>query len=490
MRTVRGPADHVVVVGAGIGGLAAAMRLADAGRKVTVLERESRPGGRAGLLVDGDYRFDTGPIVFTMPSLLEETFAALGETMSDWLILDPLDPAYRAFFPDGSRLDVHSNLEAMLDEITSVIGADEADGYRRYVDFVTELYRHQMRRFIDANLDSPLRLVNGDLAWLLAHGAFRRMAPKVASYLKDPRTQRVMSFQSMYAGLSPYDALAVYCVISYMDAVAGVYSPRGGMHSVPEAMAAACAKHGVEFRYDTEVVKLARSGSTATAAITSTGDWISADAFVLNPDLPVAMRDLLGVEPWSLRRLRYSPSCYVMLVGSTQAYHATAAHNIHFGRHWRGTFTELIDNGQLMSDPSFFVSNLTKDNLQLAPPDRHAYYVLFPTPNLDSGLDWSTLEPRYRDVALRTLEARGYRNFTDRIEVVHTQTPWDWASRGMERGTPFAAAHTFSQSGPFRPRNLWGDNVVFVGSGTTPGVGVPMVIVSGRLAAQRITGST
>ena len=487
-RTVQGPTDNVVIVGAGLAGLSAAMRLAGAGRSVTVLERESVPGGRAGLIADGGYRFDTGPTVLTMPDLIADAFDALGENMNDWLTLEPIDPLYRAFYPDGSQLDVHSDTEAMAQEIETVIGPGEAAGYRRYVDFVSALYRYEMHDFIDRNIDSPLDLLTKDLARLVALGGFRKLAPKVEQYLNDPRTQRVYSFQAMYAGLSPYDALALYAVIAYMDSVAGVVVPKGGMHAVPEAMAAAAAAHGVTFRYDTEVVHVERSGDRATGVITADGDRVPADVVVLNPDLPIAYRDLLEVEPWSIRRLNYSPSCFLMLAGSHAEYSKIAHHNIHFGRSWRNVFTELIDKQQLMSDPSILVTNPSRTDPSLAPEDKQIYYVLFPTPNLSADIDWADMGLRYRDQVVTELEARGYVGFGDGIEVEHLTTPADWAARGMAQGAPFAAAHSFVQTGPFRPGNLWGRNVVFTGSGTQPGVGVPMVLISGRLAAERITG--
>ena len=231
-----------------------------------------------------------------------------------------------------------------------------------------------------------------------------------------------------------------------------------------------------------------RSSERATAVITASGERIEADVIVLNPDLPVAYRDLLGKEPWGVRRLKYSPSCFLMLVGSTAHYSKIAHHNIHFGHSWRGVFDELIDEQRLMSDPSILVTNPTHSDASLAPEGRESYYVLFPTPNLDADIDWSYQRDAYRDEVVRTLEARGYVGFGDAIEVEDITTPLDWQSRGMERGAPFASAHSFLQTGPFRPRNLWGDNVVFTGSGTQPGVGVPMVLVSGRLAAERITG--
>ena len=487
-RTVSGPTDRVVVVGAGLAGLSAAMRLAGAGREVTVVERESIPGGRAGLIDDQGYRFDTGPTVLTMPDLIADAFDSIGEEMSDWLTLKPISPLYRAYYPDGSQLDVHSDTEEMAHEIERVIGPGEANGYRRYVDFVSKLYRYEMRDFIDRNIDSPLDLLTGDLAKLVALGGFRKLAPKVSQYLNDPRTQRVYSFQAMYAGLSPYDALAIYAVIAYMDSVAGVFFPEGGMHAVPRAMAAAAEKNGVQFRYDTEVTRVELDGDRATGVITADGERIPADVVVLNPDLPVAYRDLLGKEPWSVQRLDYSPSCFLMLAGSSAEYSKIAHHNIHFGHQWQNVFTELIDQKQLMSDPSLLVTNPTRTDPSLAPDGKNIYYVLFPTPNLDANIDWRREGPRYRDEVVRVLEERGYVGFGDAIEVEHLTTPQDWADRGMERGAPFAAAHSFIQTGPFRPGNMWGRNVVFTGSGTQPGVGVPMVLVSGRLAAERITG--
>lgn len=490
---VKGATDEIVIVGAGLGGLSAAMHLAGSGRSVTVLERALIPGGRAGRIstptADGSYEFDTGPTVLTMPGLIADCFNALGEDMDTWLTLEPLDTLYRAFYPDGSVMDVYSDTDRMAQEITSVIGPAEAAGYRKYVEFVSALYRYEMSDFIDRNIDSPVDLLTGNLARLVSIGAFRRLAPKVEQYLRDPRTQRVFSFQSMYAGLSPYDALAIYAVIAYMDSVAGVFVPKGGMNAVPQAMAAAAAAHGVKFRYGVEVAHVERAGDRATAVITTEGERIRADAVVLNPDVPVAFRDLLGIQPWSIRRLKYSPSCFLMLAGSSAHYESIAHHNIHFGRAWRGVFDDIIKDKRLMSDPSLLVTNPTYSDPTLAPPGKEIYYILLPTPNLDADIDWKSTAPRYRDEVCRILEARGYRDFTAHIEVEDITTPLDWQHRGMERGAPFASSHTFLQTGPFRPSNLWGQNIVFTGSGTRPGVGVPMVLISGKLAAERIMGT-
>jgi phytoene desaturase len=497
VRTVPGRTDRVVIVGAGLAGLSAALRLAGAGREVTVVERSDVPGGRAGLLEldapgGGTYRFDTGPTVLTMPDLIADALDCVGERLEDWLELTPVEPLYRAHYPDGSTLDVKADPGAMEAEVERVCGPREAAGYREYVGFVSRLYRYEMTDFIDRNIDSPLELLTPNLARLVAMGAFRRLAPKVGQYLRDPRMQRVLSFQSMYAGLSPYDALAIYAVIAYMDSVAGVYFPRGGMHAVPQALAGAAEKHGVVLRYGTTVTQVLVEHGRAVGVATTDGERIAADVVVLNPDLPVAYRELLppAATPRRVRSLRYSPSCFLLLAGSSSSYSRIAHHNLHFGRSWRGVFDELIGKRQLMSDPSLLVTSPTVSDPALAPVGRSVYYVLVPTPNLDADIDWDVIGPRYRDEVVARLEQLGYVGFGDGLEVSDVTTPADWQRRGMERGAPFASAHSFLQTGPFRPSNLAPrvEGVVFAGSGTQPGVGVPMVLISGRLAAERILG--
>lgn len=491
MRTVKGKKDRVVIVGAGLSGLSAALRLAGAGHEVTILERESVPGGRNGLLKKSGYSFDTGPTVLTMPSLIEDALNCVGERLEDWLELMPLSPLYRAFYADGSTLDVHADTAKMEDEIARVIGGDEAAGYRRYVDFVTKLYKYEMNDFIDKNIDTPFDLLTPNLARLIAIGGFKRLAPKVSQFLKDPRTQRVYSFQAMYAGVSPQQALAIYAVIAYMDSVNGVFFPKGGMHALPRALAGAATKHGVKIQYNSKVTTLEKSGSRVKAAITEDGSKYDCDVIILSPDLPVAYRELLGNVPRRVKRLNYSPSCAVLLAGSSKRYGHIAHHNIHFGNSWDGVFEELIDKKQLMSDPSVLVTVPSHDDPDLAPKGRESYYVLFPTPNLSADIDWRKEAPRYRDQMIKTLESRGYDGFGKSIEVEHLTTPLEWEEMGLEMGAPFASAHTFFQTGPFRPSNLAKsfENVVFAGSGTLPGVGVPMVLISGKLAAERITGN-
>ncbi|MEU5692658.1 phytoene desaturase family protein [Actinosynnema sp. NPDC020468] len=481
MRAVTGRTDHVVVVGAGLAGLSATLHLLGAGRRVTVVERDEVPGGRAGRLDLGGYSFDTGPTVLTMPELVDEALHAVGDSLADRLPLDPVDPAYRARFADGAVLDVHADGDAMEEEVRRFAGPAEAAGYRALRAWLTELYRVEKDAFIGANFDSPLSLVTPGLARLAALGGFARLGPSVARFLRDERLQRVFSFQSLYAGVPPRKALAAYAVIAYMDTVAGVYHPRGGMRALPDALAASARDAGADLRFSTRVAWLERIGGRVTAVRTAQGERIPCDAVVLTPDLPTSYR-LLGHRPRRPVRMTWSPSAVVLHAGTRRRWPELAHHTIFFGREWDRTFEELTRRGTLMSDPSLLVS---------APPGQ-GVFVLAPAPNLRVGpIDWERVGPAYRDELVGVLESRGLTGFGASVEVERLVTPRDWARLGLVAGTPFSAAHTFAQTGPFRPRNLVSglENAVLAGCGTTPGVGVPPVLISGRLAARRITGS-
>ncbi|GAA4546044.1 phytoene desaturase family protein [Pseudonocardia xishanensis] len=491
MRVIQGPTDHVVVVGAGLAGLCAALHLLGAGRRVTIVERGSHPGGRAGRLdLPGGYRVDTGPTVLTMPGLLDEALHAVGDSLADRLDLVRLDPAYRTTFADGSTIDVHDDPDEMEAEVRKVCGPEAAVGYRDLRGWLSELYRTEIDTFIGANLDSPFSLVGPDLLRLARLGGFGRLGPRIARFLPDERLQRIFSFQSLYAGVAPAKALGAYGVIAYMDTVAGVWFPKGGMRRVGDALAAAAVDAGAELVTERRVTGLTWQGDRVTA-VRHTGDGqetesLPCDAVVLTADLPEAYR-LLGGAPRRPVPIRWAPSAVVAHL-AVQGPLDLAHHTISFGAAWERTFAEIIDEGTLMSDPSLLLTRPTATDPTLAPAGHDLLFLLAPCPNLEVGpLDWDRVGPAYLEELLQVLRKRGVEVEVEQSSLV---TPADWAAQGMAAGTPFSAAHTFAQTGPFRPRNLprRRGNVVLAGCGTTPGVGIPPVVLSGRLAAQRVTG--
>ncbi|MBB3082116.1 phytoene desaturase family protein [Geodermatophilus sabuli] len=493
VRTVPGRTDRVVVVGAGLAGLSAALRLRGAGREVTVVERGPGPGGRAGRIEERGYALDTGPSVFTAPELIADTLAAVGERLEDRLTLTPLDTTYRAQFADGSHLDVHADPDAFAAEVAALCGSGEAAALRRYLADLAELYRLQLDTFIDRNLDTPLDLLGPELVALARRGGFGRLSRHVARAFTDDRLRRLFSFQALYAGVSPQRAIAAYAVIAQLDIGAGVWHPAGGIVAVPRALAAAAADAGVVLRYGCGVRELELTGARATGVLLDDGERVPADALVVTVDQPERL------VPGFARRRRpvYSPSCVALHVGVRAELPGQAHHTISFGTAWEEVFDELTRFGRPMTDPSLLVSMPSRTDRSLAPDGGQVLSIVAPTPNLDrrSGgnpdLDWPALGPRYRDEVLATLETRGWTGLTGAIEVEHMDTPLTWAAQGMAAGTPFALAHTFGQTGPFRTPTLprrGPENVVLAGSSVQPGVGVPMVVISGRLAAERITG--
>ena len=484
--------QHVVVVGAGLSGLAAALHVVGAGHQVTVLEREAVPGGRNGLLEQDGFRFDTGPVVFTMRRLLEEAFAAAGRSASDYVSLRLVDPAYHTFFADGSRLLVHHDRDAMRAEIARECSAKDAAAFDGFVAWLKALNDVEVPHFIDANFDTPLDLLRHPVAAakLLALRGFGRLGPEVASWFDDERLHKVFSFQAMYAGLAPAQALALYAVITYMDSIEGVWFPEGGMHAVPRGMAAALVDAGAELRYGAEVSRVTRRADGAASGVELVGgEQLAADAVVVTADLPVAYERLLpGLRaPRVARRGSYSPSALVWHLGVRgDLPEGVGHHNIHFGAAWDEAFVDLLERGRPMADPSRFVAIPTLDVADAAPAGCHTLYVLEPVPNLAVGrIDWAAEAPVLRERMLAFLRGFGYP--TD-IVTEALVTPEDWAAQGLAAGTPFALSHAFTQTGPFRPRNVDRrvPGLVFAGSGTTPGVGIPMVLVSGKLAAARV----
>ncbi len=482
----------VVVVGAGLAGLAAACHLVGRGYEVVVLERDDGPGGRAGVITRGGFRIDTGPTVLTMVDSLAEVFAAAGADMADHLRLQALDPLYRATFTDGSEILLRRGRDAMTEEIRGHCGATEAAAFGRFCDWLAELFAVEQPNFIDRNFDSPLDMVRppGPAIKLARLGGLRRLHRVVSSYFDDPRLQKLFSFQALYAGVSPYQALAIYCVITYMDTVCGVWFPDGGIHAVVEGLVAAASKAGVDFRYRSPVAALQRTASGRVVGVELAGGGRqAADAVVCTIDLPVAYRMLLPDlrRPLALAGARYSPSCALWLAGVRGVLPpATQHHNIHFGGDWAGSFDALLRYGIRQPDPSILVSAPSLSDPGLSPEGCHVLYVLEPVPNLDGTIDWKTERPRLRDDLLARLAGRGYP--VDDVVLERFFDPLDWHAQGMERGTPFAISHRFLQTGPFRPANVDRrvPGLVFAGSGTVPGVGVPMVLVSGRLAADRV----
>ncbi|NNG39848.1 phytoene desaturase [Flexivirga sp. ID2601S] len=473
---------HTVVVGAGLAGLSAALHLRGAGVEVTLIEAADQPGGRSPEVVSDGFTLDTGPTVLTETAQLAAAFAAVGEDLADHLELRPVDPAYIAHFADGTSLPMHADPVRMRAVIRDFAGAREARGYERFVRHAERLYDLEFPRFIDRNLDGVPSLISPALLRLTALRGFGRLDRLVASFFTDPRLQQAFSFQALYVGVPPHRARGMFAVVSAMDLVHGVSYPVGGMHEIARAMARVAEEHGVRLRRGERVTGVEPDGDRQR--ITTTTEVLDADSVVLTCEPPSAARLLGGRRP--PHNDLPAPSCVLLAAGVPGGIAGTGHHHIHFGRSFRGALDD-ITAGRPMRDPSFLVSVPTRTDPGMAPAGGDVLYALFPTPaqhGRGAEIDWRRLRSAYRDHLLRRLSGAGYP--VDDLVGEHLITPADWAARGLPWGTPFSAAHTFTQSGPFRQPNVVRPGVVLAGSGTTPGVGVPMVLISGRLAAERL----
>ena len=364
---------------------------------------------------------------------------------------------YRATFADGSVLRVRHDREAMTEEIRNFANAREAGAFNEFCEWLGELYAAEMPHFIDTNYDTPWDLLK---RWRRAldvarHGGFGRLDSKVASFFEDDRLRRIFSYQTLLGGLAPGDAFALYAIVTYIDAVGGVFAPRGGMHMVPVALARAIVDAGATIRYGAPVTRILRGGDNAVTGVEIGGsERLPADAVVCNADLPVAYKTLLGgVEaPRAARRGRYSPSVLLWVAGVRgEAPDGAARHNLHFGDQWDAAFKSIIKRGVRMTDPSILVSMQSVGDTAAAPAGCSTIYAFEPVPNLDGKVDWGRDGDRLADDLRRRVGQLGYP--TDAI-VQQTLDPLDWEAAGLERGTPFSLSHTVRQSGPFRPNNV------------------------------------
>ncbi|GAA1846685.1 phytoene desaturase family protein [Actinomadura bangladeshensis] len=478
----------VVVIGAGLSGLSAAIHLAAGGREVVVVEARDEPGGCCGSAYAGAYRFDTGPSVLTMPQVLADTFGAAGEDMEDLLPLRRLDPFYRLSFHDGSQLDVVAGARRMAENVRALCGPEEAARYLRFRRRLGAMFEAEWSSFIDADM-TRLRSMARPVALLrlAAAGGFRRLDRFVAGQLTDERLIRAHTFQALYVGLPPAKALAIYAAVAHMDTVGGVYFPAaGGMHAIPRALAAAAEKAGAAIRYGMRAERVEADSCGVAAVRLDGGERLAAGAVVVACDLAEAHRGLLpgAAGDWRLRRPRYSPSCLVMHFGTDRRPPGRAHHTLHFGREWAGAFAALAA-GRPQPDPSLLVTCPEGDGTA-APPGHCTLSVLEPAPNTVSGADWDRLGPRLEQRLLGRLSDLGYGDLS--AAPRRTFDPRVWARLGHSAGTPFALDHRFAQTAWFRPagRSRRVPGLHFAGMYTAPGVGVPPALISGRLAAARI----
>ncbi len=478
---------HAVVVGSGFGGLAAAVRLGARGYRVTVLEKLDAPGGRAYVHRQDGFTFDAGPTIITAPHLFEDLWSLCGREMSRDVTLRSMDPYYRLVFDDGETLDCHADPDAMALEIARLSPGD-LDGYRRFMARSAEIHEIGFEE-----LGHRPFMSLGDMVKrapdLMRLGARLSVYALVSRYVKHPKLRIALSFHPLFVGGNPFDTTAVYCMISAFERRWGVHFAMGGTGALVRGLVGLIEGQGGRVICDAEVAEITVENGAATGVRLRSGESIAADIVVSNADVASTYRDLLpaaAARRWTpnrLARAKYSMGLFVWYFGTRRRYPEVEHHTIVLGPRYRGLLRDIFDRKVLATDMSLYLHRPTATDPSLAPPGCDGFYVLSPTPNLDSGDDWAARAEPYRKAVERRLSETLLPGLENEIVTSLVTTPQDFHDRyGAFKGAAFSLAPTLTQSGWFRPNNRSEDvdRLYIVGAGAQPGAGVPGVLSSAR----------
>ena len=486
---------RVIIVGAGIGGLATAMRLQAAGFQVTVLEKNETVGGRANVREVNGFRFDTGPSLLLMTDVYRELFAACGEDFDAWVRLIKMEPNYAVHFGDGTSMEMSSDLTKMIAELER-IEPGAASGYYRFLEDAGRKYRIGRDQFVEKNFAKAGDFFTTSNLKLLGQlNALDKLYAHVSQFFRDDRLRQAFSMQSMYLGISPFDAPAVYTLLPYTElAEDGLYYPEGGIYALPLAMEAVAKKLGVVIETGRNVTQIMVKDGRARGVCVD-GDVLAADVVISNADLPYTYTDLLAERPAkyeeaSWKKQAFTSSAFMLYLGTDRVYPKLRHHNFFLSSDYRRNFEEIFDAKVPPRDPSFYVNAPGRTDPSVAPPGGDNLFVLVPIPHLTDQMTWDEGQiSRFKDKVYGQIEARGLTDLRRHVVVEQVVTPHEWqAQYNLKFGAAFGLSHGILQVGYFRPSNKSPDvgGLYFVGASTVPGTGVPLVCLGAKLVTERI----
>jgi phytoene desaturase len=484
----------VVIIGAGVGGLATANYLAQNGYAVEIYEKNCKPGGRCGQLIQEGHRFDLGATILLMPSLYKQVLSELGVDLEKDLETTSLEPVYKLFFSDGSDFHFTRNQEKMKTQLE----ATEPDSYPKYQEYVKEGYEYfnlSMNDLLGKNFDHLFQFVNfKSIRLLLKLKTYLRHTDYIQQYFKDPHLQMAFTFQNIYVGQNPYQAPAFFSMLPGAEIAEGALFPKGGMHRLVEKLLELANKNKVQIQCKSPVQKILVSGKKTEGILLEDGTIVHADLVIANADLPYVYNKLLPESRKSkqLKKKKYSCSAIVFHWGIDKVYNELEHHSVFLNDPYKEGLDKIFRDKSLSENPSFYIHAPVRSDKSAAPENHDSLSVIVPVAHLDpkNNQDWGKIKQRAREGVIRRLEEAGLYDIEEHIKFEICYLPKTWESScNVTRGSVFGSlSHSIFQMGYFRPHNQHKKykNLYFAGGSTHPGNGVPLVLFGAKLTSERI----
>ena len=485
----------VAIIGGGLAGLSAAIRLRVDGHDVTVFEKNERAGGKLNVREGKGYKFDTGPSILTMPWVLEKLFASAGRNLADYMEIVRVEPQWRSVFNDGSTIDMSADLPSMISELEKISPEDSAALFD-YLSYSYRQYELCMKSFYAKSISglSELRTLHS-LRELLSMDPFKTVSQATRRFFKDARVQQMFDFLVMYVGSSPYHSPAILSQLAHVQMGLGIYYVQGGMYNIARGMLKLLDELGVTVQVNAKVSAINHSAGKATGITLESGETHAADLIVSNLEAIPAYQSVLADSPQSageVKRLeKFIPtvSGLVLLLGVKKEYSQFKHHNFFFSSNPEKEFSQIYDEGVPADDPTVYVGIASKSDPAQAPDGCENWFVLTHVPPLKEGESWEQHRDRYRELVLSKLERMGAAELRENIEFEYQFIPDDLRSLyGSNGGSIYGVAADKKRNDGFKipSRSAVLSNLYFVGGSTHPGGGVPMVTLSGQLTADLI----
>ncbi len=482
----------VLVIGAGVGGLAAATHLAQQGCSVTVLEKNAEAGGRCGQFERDGHVFDTGPTLLVMPLLFESEFASLGAQLRQRLSLTRVDPTYRLVFDDGRDLALTSDLKSMQSQLEA-FEPGAFDGFLRYLEEGHRHYHTAIAHLVNKDFRTAAEFFTpAHLPLLFSLKPLSRHYDHVGAFFSEPRLKAAFTFQDVYMGLSPFEAPATFSMIPYPELAHGVWNPRGGMYQVVKALIDLAHEAGVRIRYHADVAAIETDGDRVNGIRLADGSRMTAEVVLANADLPYVFEQLLPPDGRSaMANKRFSCSAISFFWGVNRPVPELGAHTLFLADDYRENFDSIDRDHGLPDNPSLYIHAPARLDPSMAPPGQETITAIVPVGHMDPkrAQDWAAIRELARAAVFRRLHAVGVDDLERSIKFEVNYTPLSWKKRyNLMRGATHGLCHNLTQLGYLRPHNRHDRyrNLYFVGASTHPGTGLPTALVSARLVSKRI----